>query len=336
MDTHTHIVLGACIGEAIAGQKLGKKALLIGAVAQSLPDIDFVASFWLPVSGDLLAHRGFTHSFLFAVLFTSLLAWASSKIFPKAGMTTRHWAIFWGLQLFIHLFIDAFNAYGTGWFEPFSHYRVSFNTMYVADPLFTLWPAAATVALVLLNKQSGKRKAWMTMALTLSSVYLVLGVFFKLSIDNKVKKEIENKQVVSGRYFITPTPLNNLLWYIVAQNDSGYNIGYRSVFDKKEHIDFHFARKNDALLIPVSKTTDVKNLVRFSKGYYSVQKWHDTLVFNDLRFGEITGWSEPNPKFVFYYFLQYPDANKLIVQRGRFARWDKNTLTAFIRRIKGI
>jgi inner membrane protein len=134
--------LGACIGEVLAGKRLGKAALLVGAVANSLPDIDFVASFWLPTTDDLLAHRGFTHSFLFLAMVSPLLAWVCGKLFVRSGFGFRSWLWFWVLQVFVHLFIDAFNAYGTAWFEPFSHYRVSFNTMFVADPLFTLWPLA--------------------------------------------------------------------------------------------------------------------------------------------------------------------------------------------------
>ncbi len=53
MDTITHIVLGAAVGEVLAGKKLGKKALLIGAIAGNLPDIDFVASFWLDSARDV-------------------------------------------------------------------------------------------------------------------------------------------------------------------------------------------------------------------------------------------------------------------------------------------
>ena len=33
-----------------------------------LPDIDFVASFWLDTAHDVWAHRGLTHSFLFIVV----------------------------------------------------------------------------------------------------------------------------------------------------------------------------------------------------------------------------------------------------------------------------
>jgi len=74
MDSITHIALGACIGELFVGGKVGRKAMLWGAVAQSFPDIDFIAGFWMDTTDELLAHRGFTHSLLFAALLTPILA----------------------------------------------------------------------------------------------------------------------------------------------------------------------------------------------------------------------------------------------------------------------
>jgi len=244
--------------------------------------------------------------------------------------------LFWGIELFTHLFIDSFNAYGTGLFEPFSHYRVSFDTMFVADPLFSIWPFAALVALMVLKTGDRKRKTWAVAALALCGIYLLLGIVFKLVIDKDVNEDISNKRMVITRHFTTPTPLNNLLWYVVAECDSGYYIGYRSVFDKKPAIDYHFARRNDSLLSLCEHKDDVARLVRFSKGYYTINNQHDTLIFNDLRFGEIAGWEEPKPDFVFHYYLQYPGNNDMVVQRGRFAKWDKRLLLSFISRIKGI
>src|SRR5258708_23153111 len=151
MDSLTHIVLGAAIGELVAGRILGRKALLIGAVANSLPDIDFVASFWLPTARDVWAHRGITHSFLFVAVMTPLLAFLAARLFPRTGMTRERWWLFFGVELFTHIFIDAFNAYGTGWFEPFDHYRVAFHVLFVADPFFSIWLAVAFVALLILN-----------------------------------------------------------------------------------------------------------------------------------------------------------------------------------------
>ena len=47
MDSLTHIVIGMIEGELIVGKKLGKKAMLIGAIANSLPDIDVVTSLFV-------------------------------------------------------------------------------------------------------------------------------------------------------------------------------------------------------------------------------------------------------------------------------------------------
>ena len=59
-------------------------------------------------------------------------------------------------------------------------------------------------------------------------------------------------------------------------------------------------------------------------------------MFNDLYFGEMLGWKGPQSRYVFHYFLTQPTDNKLIVQRGRFAGWDRATLTAFFKRMRGI
>lgn len=335
MDTLTHIVLGACIGEAIAGKQLGKKALVLGAIAQNIPDIDFAASAWLPVSSDLLAHRGFTHSFLFTLLITPLLAVVSARWWKTSGMSFRQWSWFWGFQIFVHIFIDAFNAYGTGWFVPFSSYRVSFNTMYVADPLFSVWLAATAAALLVMKRDSNRRKTWLRAGLIISTLYWLAGICFKLYINQAVDRNLANDKIAYNDYFTTPTPLNNLLWNIVAKNDSGYYVGYKSVFDKNEKIDFHYVAQNDYLLRPYENSVDLPRLKKFAQGYYAAALWHDTLVFNIPRFGEMNGWAQPHPRFAFYYYMQYPDDNKLVIQRGRFAGWDKETWTAFLKRIEG-
>lgn len=336
MDSLTHIALGACMGEVLAGKQLGKKALVIGAIANSLPDVDFVASFFLPLTSDLLAHRGFTHSFIFILLVSPLLGFFSGRLFKSAAMSLWQWSIFWGIQMLAHIFLDAFNAYGTGWFEPFSHYRVSFNTMFVADPLFTIWLCIALVVLIILKASNARRKVWAGRAIALSSAYLAWGIVSKQIADNYTKKELIRQGIKSEKYFSTPTPLNNLLWYTVTKADSGFYIGYRSVLDKNTPMRFRFTCSNTSLLASATNKDDIEKLKRFSQGFYTVAMLHDTLVFNDLRFGEILGWEDTMSHCVFYYYPQLPDANELVVQRGRFARWDARSLKGFIRRIMGI
>src|ERR1700754_1683696 len=101
MDSITHIALGAIVGEALAGRKLGKKAMLLGAIANSFPDIDFIASFWMDTAKDVWAHRGITHSFLFVLVMTPVLAFIAGKLYPRSGMIRKDWWLFFGLELFL-------------------------------------------------------------------------------------------------------------------------------------------------------------------------------------------------------------------------------------------
>ena len=335
MDSLTHIALGACMGDAFAGKQLGKRAMFLGAVAQSVPDIDFVASFWNSTSENLLAHRGFTHSILFAVMITPLLALLAERWHRPHNISLRKWILFFGAQAFIHLLIDGMNVYGVGWFEPFSHYRVSYNWIFVADPFYSIWLGIAFVVLLVLKRNHPKRGWWRRFGVGMSTIYLLYCGLNKIKIDSDVRDVFKKQHIVYNSYFTTPTPLNNWLWYVVAANDSGYNIGYRSLFDKERKIDFHFIPRNDSLLKLVSNHEDLQKLIRFSKKYYVVQKWGDTLVFSDIRFGQMIGWRDPSARFAFHYFLQHPADNKLVVQRGRFAGWDIEAFKALLRRIRG-
>lgn len=335
MDSITHLALGACMGEAFAGKQLGKKAMLWGAMAQSIPDIDFIASFWMDTSSNLLAHRGFTHSFLFCAIITPLFALLAWYWHRPHNIQLRKWMLFFGSVIFAHIFIDAFNNYGTGWFEPFSHQRISFNAIYVADPFFSIAPVIACIALIFLKKNFPLRKKYWRFGLIIPALYLSYCLVNKYKIDNDVKEIFVKQDISYTRYFTTPAPLQNWVWYVVAGNDSGYYVGFRSLFDSKKEIAFQYYARNDSLLKPVLGHEDLHKLIRFSQQFYTVEKYTDTLVFNDLRFGQIIGWQNPKAKFVFHYFLQFPQDNTMVVQRGRFEGWNRHTFLSFIKRIEG-
>ena len=264
-----------------------------GAVAQSFPDIDFIAGFWMDTTDELLAHRGFTHSLLFAALLTPILGILAERWHRPHNISLGKWMLFFGTEILLHIFLDAFNAYGTAWFEPFSHIRFSFHTLFVAEPLFSIWIGVAFLALLLTKKNRKKRKEWSIFGLGMCLSYLLISVLNKVIVEKDVVKALREQQVTYNRYFTTPTPLNNLLWFVVAENDSGFNIGYRSVFDRKPEIHFEYFPRNTLLTDSIQLTTDFINLVRFSQGYYTIEKWTDTLVFNDLRFGQMSGWENP-------------------------------------------
>ncbi|MFM1794497.1 MAG: hypothetical protein RL642_882 [Bacteroidota bacterium] len=322
MDSITHIVLGACIGELILDKQAGKKAILWGALAQSVPDIDFVAGMWMPVSTELLAHRGITHSWLFAFLSAFFLALIAARWHKAEPITLKKWYWFFLVEISCHLFLDAMNNYGIGWFEPFSSLRISFNVLYVADPLFTFVALLSFLFLLFAKSNHVHRIKWAKAGVFSSILYLSFALFNKYQIDRQVQREIAAESNRAPRYFTTPTLLNNLLWFIAIEDSTGYKIGYRSVMDDGSKTIYTYFPKNQHLLDPVHDHKEVMELKTFSQGFYTVEQWSDTLVFNDLRFGQTNGWEEPKSKFAFHYYLSHPEDNDLIVQRGRFAKFN--------------
>ena len=336
MDSITHIALGAVIGELVAGRQLGKKALLIGAVVNSLPDVDFLAAFWLDTSRDVWFHRGITHSFLMVAVLSVLLGVIARRVYRFGGMTMKGWIFFFGLELFSHIFIDAFNSYGTGWFEPFCHYRVSFNVIFVADPFYSFWLGVAALILVVLRRNGPARRRWAWLGLLLSSGYLCTALFNKWRVDRAVEHEFRAQGLGVSRYLTTPTPFNTWLWYVMAVDSAGYFTGYRSVFDAAGRpMDLRWQPRKEEDLAAFRGREDVGTLLRFAQGYYTVGKYGDRLVFNVMRFGEIQGWRDRGAPFVFHYFLEARADNRFIVQRGRWKDWDGAAWKAFVRRIEG-
>lgn len=323
------------MGEAFAGRQLGRKAMLAGVIAHSLPDIDFAAALWLSTADNLHAHRGFTHSILYVFLISPVLAVVARFFLKHAEISFARWVFFFLIISALHIFLDAFNNYGVGWFEPFSSYRISFDTIYVADPFFSIVPGIALVMLLFIKHGQKARRFWWKVGLYSCLIYLSYTVINKIIINNRVTRVLANQQIVAKRVFTTPAPLQNWLWFVAAEMDSGFYTGYVSVFDKKLTNELIYSPKNDSILNLLPNREEANKIIKFSQGYYTVEKHVDTILLNDLRFGQITGWHDPRQRFAFYYYLQPEMDNTLVVQRGRFANWNKETFQSFINRIKG-
>jgi inner membrane protein len=317
LDSLTHTVLGACVGEAIAGKKLGKQAMLWGAIANNIPDIDVVTSFYMGQVDSLIAHRGFTHSFLFCLLFPAILSFLFARWYKNRKMHFREWYILFASGTIIHILIDALTCYGTGWYEPFDHSRISFNLLFVADPFYTLPLLVSFFVLVAVHIKHKTRKGWIRFGLISSSIYILYAFINKMSIDRDFRHTLNDQKIEYVNYFTTPTPLNNFLWMLVAKSDSGYYIGYRSVFDKSAKINLHYKSQNEDLLATLPEDKDLVNLKRFAMYYYTIDKNNDSLYFSDIRFGSVLGWNNPDADFVFRYGLDKNANNDLVIQKGR-------------------
>jgi len=335
MDSISHIVLGAAIGEAVLGKKIGRKAMLCGAIADTIPDFDVFAESCNTHAQQLMVHRGITHSFLFVVIIAPILGWLLHKGLNKTGVSWKSctWLFFWGLLS--HIVIDAMTCYGTGWFEPFSSYRVSFNTIFVADPFYTI-PLLICVLIALIAKNaSAKRVKWNIAGLIISSIYLVFTMLNKWHINGKMKESIAKQNIDITEFVTTPTPLNNFLWMSYAKDSCGFWFGYYSVFDEANDIAFFHVDQKKELLSAYQNEASVKLLKQFSKNYYCMNKINNDVYFNDIRFGQIGGWDKPTDAFVFSFKLNKDADNSMALDRSKFKGSYSDAISSLVTRIKG-
>lgn len=314
MDPLTHLTLGACTAEVLLGKKFGKKAMLFGALAANLPDVDTIAGFFVPGDRALLIHRGFTHSFCFALLAGVLLAYLFNRWYRQISF--GWFAMFFGVEIGLHDLLDTCTGYGTDLLEPFSHERFSFHLLFVVDPLFTL--SLLTATLVLLVKKTGalSRIKWATGGITVSLLYICIAIFCKSRIDPAAS-------------LTTPAPFNCLLWYCIKPANDGYYTGYESVFDKRP-VRYEFHLRNGQLL----KHSE-PDLMRFADGYYTVSKTGGQLYFNVIRFGQVQGWGAINAPFILSYPVETNHDENMIIQKARLAGWNSRTVKQYLKRIMG-
>ena len=337
MDSITHIVFGAVTGSAIAGKKLGKKAMLWGAIANSIPDIDVISGFWMNDPDAMMAHRGFTHSILFAFLCSSLLSWLFAKYHRNKSMFFGNWMAIFLSGLLFHITIDSMTTYGTGLFEPFSHERVSFNNIFVADPFFTISLLLSTVALLIIRAKSSYRFFWIRLGLICSSAYVLYTFINKFEVNSLFKEYFASKNISTQTYFCSPAPLNNWLWMGMAKDHDSIYVSYYSVFDKTPISVYQAAPVNDFLLNGIRTQPSVKKVLALSQGYYTVNEEKDTLVFSDARFGLLNGWQHKNepPLFVFRFDIVRKENDSIHVKQSIMPPINGRSFDILINRIKG-
>ncbi len=335
MDSLTHLVLGAAIGEAVLGKKIGRKAMLWGALADTIPDFDVFASPCFSDAQQLLVHRGITHSFFFIFLMAPLLGWLFSKWFKNSDVSWKRWTLLFFLGMFTHLLIDSMTSYGTGWFEPFSSYRVSFNTIFVADPFYTI-PFLVCVLIALIAKNGSPRRVkWNKIGLWISSLYLLFTIINKWHVHDIMKASFTEQKYAADNFITTPTPLNNFLWMAYSHDSSGSWIGYYSVFDKSTKINFARVYRNDSLAKKFDGDESLRILKQFSKGHYALTQVDSSIYFNDIRFGQMAGWDDSDGSFPFSYRLNRNTDNSMALDRGKFKISLSEAFTSLVDRVKG-
>ena len=306
-----------------------------GAVGGIIPDLDIIITpFFSDVDG-LLLHRGFSHSILFAFILAPILGWLIYKIHTKKTKVTQfEWMKLIFLSTFTHPLLDYFTTYGTGAFLPFSGYRVEFSTVAIVDVFYTIPLILILLIIMFIKRTSQFRRRLIVGTVLLTSIYLLATVANKIYMNNVFEDAFAKQNIEYERFKTSPLPLSNFLWMGIAETKSGYYMGLYSIFDKEKPNEFIYIPRNENLLDAFSNNEELKNLIRFSKGYFHVNEDANGLYLADLRFGKM-GISE-DADYVFKFYLKEKDGRLTIEQSKESRKVNGNDFSTFIDRIKGI
>lgn len=330
MDSLTQIVLGAAVGEAVLGRKIGNKAMVLGAIAGTIPDLDVAAGFFTDTVSALEIHRGFTHSIVFAVVVGLLFAWMLALWDKRA--TLKEWWWFWFLTFVTHPLLDAHTTWGTQLFWPFE-IRLAYKNIFVIDPLYTV-PFLIFLILAMLQKRGSiKRRRFNNLGLIISSAYMLLTIVLKGITYQKFKNELSEQRIDYITLQNKPSPFNTILWTANVETEDSFLIGNYSFFDTKP-VQFHSHPKNHDALGNLRNEDKIQRLIKVVEGWYTITNRDGQLLFNDLRFGLMS--VDPNSeKYAFSYILERENGELKVIEEPKDRSDAKRLLGDLWQRIWG-
>jgi inner membrane protein len=305
VDSLTQIALGAAVGHVVLGRRLGRRALVYGAVLGTVPDLDILVPMGGPIE-DFTYHRGASHSWIMQLLLAPLLGWLFARWHPRrsrvsrgssAGrglgsgassgtISTAAWIGFVLAIWWTHALLDAFTVYGTQLFWPWFPPPASIASIFIIDPLYTL-PLLFCSAIAWRAGRGLSRRAWRAnlVGVVLSSLYLLWSLGAQQLVLAGARDSLQERGLSAERILATPAPFNTLLWrLVVIDGDGRYLEGFDSLVDGAP-VQWHERPRNAQLLASLEGEWSLRQLDWFTHGFWAVQREGDELVIEDLRMG---------------------------------------------------
>lgn len=290
MDTGTHLVMGialsglAAIDPTVATHGATATAVVAGVmIGSQAPDIDTV----LKLRNNAVYirhHRGATHSIPAVLTWPILISVFLWFFFQEANFL--HLLLWTFLAVFLHVFVDIFNAYGTQALRPFSNKWIALGVINTFDPIIF---GLHVVAILLW--MFGTDPVW-----TMLTLYGIVTIYYiiRFSVQAAVRKAVVHILPEEAEEIIVAPTMRFFQWRIAATTKTHHYVGRaygRSItmydkFERKELPDTPLVRaamqdKNMAAFCSFSpinrwKITDLGNLhevrlidLRYrSNGYY--------------------------------------------------------------------
>ena len=297
MDSLSQVVLGSAVTAAIVPARHRRAALLAGAALGTAPDLDSLPIMLVTDNPITLMtmHRSVSHSLFVLPLAGWLIWWVFKRRGKRCAEAPARW--FWAIQLALitHPLLDAFTAYGTQLLWPLRPPPVMWSSVFIIDPLYTVWLVAACVVAWLAPARRMAQRA-LVAGLVVSTAYLGWSLAAKQMVDRQATRDLAAFGLAEAPRFSVATPLNTLLWRVVAMTPQGYVIGDRSLVADTGPMEFTEYPSDTQALSAVRGSDAVKQLMWFNRGFMRVQVVDDALVVSDLRLGQ-------EPDYVFSFVV---------------------------------
>ncbi len=286
MDSLTQIVLGASLAAVVVPAADRRRALLVGAVLGTLPDLDVIPLALLDVDPvtHMTWHRGPSHSLFVLAVLAVAIGLALGKVWRPVREAPRAWLLAIMLALLTHPLLDALTVYGTQLAWPLPVAPVMWSSLFIIDPLYTLPMLAGCIAAIRLGARASAR-SWLVAGLALSTVYLGWSLLAKTLVEQAARRTLTAQGLADAPRFSVPMPFNTLLWRVVVMTDEGFLEGERSLVADRGPIRFTQHASDRRALAAVAAYPAVQRLDWFTHGFLKATRDGDRLILSDLRMG---------------------------------------------------
>ena len=284
MDSVTQLLLGAAVGEATLGRRVGRRAMAWGAACGTLPDLDVFAPYADAVAA-FTYHRSFSHSLLVLAALTPLVVWLILKLHPQTRRHRRGWVTLVYLAFATHVLLDSFTVYGTQIFWPVLTTPMTWSSIFIIDPLYTIPLLVGVLGALVLSRQRPGGRRLNTAGLAISTLYLAWSIGAKVYVHEQAEAALVSRDIAPERVLITPAPFTTVLWRILVMAPDGYYEGYYSLLDGERQIHFTRHVSERQWLSGIEDYGPVRRLQWFTKGFYGVSRLGDDVLITDLRMG---------------------------------------------------
>ncbi len=290
MDSITQAALGAAVGEAVLGRRVGRRAAAWGAFFGTLPDLDVLVGPFVSDVQALLAHRGPTHALLFSVVTAPAFGFLLSRVHHRFQLGPRpwFWLAFW--TLFTHPLLDALTGYGTQLFWPLSSYPVALSTISIVDPLFTLPLLAGLLTALILRGKRRPRFVANALGLGLSTFYLGITMAGKAHVGRILERSLVESGLQAQATFTTPTLFNNVLWTCLVDDGDRVWVGLYSYFDRERIVRLRPVDKGPVRLSDLGDGEAGRVLRWFTRGFYRTRLVDGRVQVDDFHVGTADMW----------------------------------------------